>query len=358
MSTNDKVRRWTDLLAALLRFHFGATFEQLAREVPDYAHDADDPQDVARVKRTFERDKDELRAFGVPIETRLDAEENESKYVLKPRAFYLPYLVLADGEARSEPRRIRRDGYQALQTLAFEPDELAAVGAAAARVRALGDPLLAADAESAMRKLAFDLPLGALAAPERERVVARAEAASTLEALTDALLGRKVVTFEYRTMERDEVETRAVEPYGLAFVSCAWYLVGRDRAREAIRRFRVSRIARPKVNPKSRNTPDFDVPGDFSLSEHAGARQAWELGDGDELVAEVQLRAHTGTAMAAARLGSQADRRRFVVRRPDAFVRWLLSFAGDAVPLAPASLVADYRRQAAAVAALYGEARS
>ena len=43
-------------------------------------------------------------------------------------------------------------GYRALEQIAFEPDELSAVGDAAARVRALGDPLLTADVESAMRK--------------------------------------------------------------------------------------------------------------------------------------------------------------------------------------------------------------
>jgi hypothetical protein len=36
------------------------------------------------------------------------------------------------------------------------------------------------------------------------------------------------------------------------------------------------------------------------------------------------------------------DRRRFRVRRQDAFARWLLGFAGDAAPLAPPELVAEY----------------
>ena len=353
MTTAAKVQRWTDLLAALLRFRFGATFEQLAREVPGYAHKADDATDIARAKRTFERDKDELRAFGVPIDTRYEAETTDSYYRLAPGEFYLPYLEVVNAGERSTPRKVGKLGYRALKSLAFEPDELAAVGHAAARVTALGDRLLAADAESAMRKLAFDLPLGALAAPEGEHVVARDPGdPRTLELLTNALLKRKVVTFEYRAMERDETGTRTVEPYGLVFVGCAWYLVGHDRERGAVRKFRASRIRNVQQNRKSPNTHDFELPAGFSLAEHAGARLPWELGDGEELVAEVELRGTAGAATESAALGEPVDGRqgvrRFRVRRPDAFVRWLLAFAGDARPLAPAALVEDFRRQAQA----------
>jgi predicted DNA-binding transcriptional regulator YafY len=46
----------------------------------------------------FERDKDELRAAGIPIETRTfrDAEGNDavSGYHLSSRNFYLPYVRL------------------------------------------------------------------------------------------------------------------------------------------------------------------------------------------------------------------------------------------------------------------------
>ena len=62
---------------------------------------------------------------------------------------------------KTAPKRVDRYGYKALSGLAFEPDELAAVAEAAARVRALGVPELSALAESACRKLAFDLPVDA-----------------------------------------------------------------------------------------------------------------------------------------------------------------------------------------------------
>ena len=62
----NKVQRWFDLLAALLRRNFPVSFEDLIREVPAYQ---DSGQSADTRRRMFERDKDELRTFGVPIET-------------------------------------------------------------------------------------------------------------------------------------------------------------------------------------------------------------------------------------------------------------------------------------------------
>src|SRR5678809_65545 len=115
------------------------------------------------VLRTFERDKDELRRFGVPIDTVKDTDGNTLGYRLERKAFYLPSLMLAGQErAAHAPRKVDHEGYRSLETLAFEPDELDAIIEAAARVRALGDPILAGEAEAAIRKLALDLPLGAV----------------------------------------------------------------------------------------------------------------------------------------------------------------------------------------------------
>lgn len=353
-----KIQRWIDLLAALLVRNYPASFEELARDVPAYS--ASGKSEEARM-RMFERDKDELRTFGVPVET-ISIETDDGPrgaYRLRPRDFYLPYLCVAMPERGKAlgTRRIDRHGYRALTTLAFEPDELAVVAEAAARVRTLGDPLLAADIQSAVRKLAVDLPLEAresevtLLAPRArpdERV---------FEVLSDALSRRKAVEFDYHAMSTDRTERRAVEPYGLFFLSAHWYLVGRDRDRGELRNFRLDRITDPAPNAQRHQTPDYDVPDTFRLREHARSRHAWELGDGDALDAVVEFRAETGVAAAAARLGApvpgEASRRRFQVRRLDAFARWLLSFGGDAVPIEPPALMDAFREQVLGTTALY-----
>ena len=126
MPSHSKLHRWTDLLASLLRRHYPATFEQLAKDVPAYANEKQ--ADSARM-RMFERDKDELRALGIAIETVPFDEGESTGYRLDKKGFYLPYLVLSttEGRAKSEPRRIRREGYRSLPSFAFLPEELEAI---------------------------------------------------------------------------------------------------------------------------------------------------------------------------------------------------------------------------------------
>ena len=107
----------------------------------------------------FERDKKDLRVFGVPIETR-DMEGGDLGYALSRSLFYMPYLQLLRQGRKPNPRRPSRYGYRSLPNLTFEPDELAAVFLAAKRVETLGVESLTDDARSAVKKPGYDLPLG------------------------------------------------------------------------------------------------------------------------------------------------------------------------------------------------------
>lgn len=348
MPRRNVLQRWIDLLAALLRRRGPAPLEELAREVPGYDPDT---QKLAALRRMFERDKKELREFGIPIETIKNDDGEADGYQLKAAEFYLPYLALMVDGHRTAPKRVDRYGYRALKSLAFEPDELAAVAQAAARVRSLGVAQLAELAESACRKLAFDLPVDA--AREREvEVAGPAEPvpAALFAALDEALRLRKRVTFGYRSMGRDERAERTVEPLGLFFLGRHWYLAAREPGQATVKNFRLSRMEGVRANAARPGTPDFTPPAQWSLRKHAQSRQAWELGDGDAVQAVVAFDPRSGPASAAARLGKpvrgHADRRQFQVRRMDAFARWLLSLAGDATPLEPKALVEEYRRVA------------
>jgi predicted DNA-binding transcriptional regulator YafY len=167
-----------------------------------------------------------------------------------------------------------------------------------------------------------------------------------LAQLGDALVRRKRVTFTYHAMGTDATSGRTVEPFGLFFLNQHWYLAGRLPGEEAIKNYRLNRIGGAEVSPSKPGTPDYEIPHGFNLRTHARSRQAWELGAGDAATATILFRATTGAAAAAARLGEPVegypDRRRFQVRRIDAFARWLLSFAGDLEPLSPRELVDEY----------------
>jgi predicted DNA-binding transcriptional regulator YafY len=344
----SKLARFTDLLVALLRRRYPASFQELAQDVAAYS----DPGQAEDARmRMFERDKDELRAFGVPIETVRGPDGEVAGYRMPSRAFYLPYLYLtaAEGRPRREPQRVSAYGYQGLPALTFEPDELEIAAAATRRAGELGDPMLQADAESALRKLSHDLPLDT-AVPDdphmlrRDRIDPR-----SFELLNDALIRRKTVTFSYHSIGRDDHSARKVEPYGLFLLGGHWYLAANDIEREGIRNFRLSRMSDLRVNTARPQTRDFSVPAEFSLRGHARSRHAWELGSDDAMDAEVEFDITGGAVAAAAELGAPGDgderRRRFSVRRSDSFVRWLLSFGGAAAPRAPKELVDEYRAQ-------------
>ncbi|MBA3672138.1 MAG: WYL domain-containing protein [Gemmatimonadaceae bacterium] len=356
-----KLQRWIDLLAALLGHRMPVTFKELAKDVPAYLSDGsvDQGNPSPTLKRMFERDKLELLEFGVPIVSIGEDGSDESAYALRTKDFYLPYLGVVSARGLERPAKVDRYGYHSLGTLAFEPDELEAIAQAAQRVTRIGDPTLADEARNAMRKLAFDLPLGATDSATEDVVVSPRTRPDPriLSALGDALFRRKRVSFAYHAMNAGATARRSVEPYGLFFTSGHWYLAARDTDKSALRNFRVSRIEELETNVAKSGTPDFEIPTEFSLREHARSRQAWELGDGDVVDGFVEFSGTTGAVIAAAALGapdeSSPKLRRFKVRRTDSFARWLLSFAGDAVPVAPPALVAEYRAMAERTRDLY-----
>ncbi|HYW49080.1 MAG TPA: hypothetical protein VE861_00665, partial [Gemmatimonadaceae bacterium] len=222
-SGNERLQRWVDLLAALLIRNAPASFTDLAADVPGYRTKLDESlaatgkakvTALETLKRAFERDKDELRRFGVPIESEKDEDGNVAgRYRLKRNDFYLPYLCMAmpDG-GQLVPPHVDVYGYKTLSSESIEPDELAVIVDAAATVRALGDPLLRTEVDTAMRKLAVDLPVDESESPDVPRLVAaRVQPDGKLFAeLSEALRHRKVVTFTYHAMSSDVREERSV----------------------------------------------------------------------------------------------------------------------------------------------------
>lgn len=172
------------------------------------------PSDEA-FERMFERDKDELRELGVPLET-VEADplfEDEVGY------------------------RIRSDEY-VLPEIRFEPDELVVLGLAA---RTWSHGTLGGAAAQALRKLQATQPEndGASAGPVEPRL---GTAEPTFPTILRAVQELREIRFTYRRADSTQSTQRRVQPWGLSSIRGHWYLTGLDLDREQERVFRLSRI--------------------------------------------------------------------------------------------------------------------
>ncbi len=355
MPPNPKLHRWFDLLAALLRRRYPISFNELARDVPDYAHD-DSPSDT--LMRMFERDKDELRRLGIAIETVSTDDGETLDYRLRAESFYLPYLVLA-GVDRPGVEVPAAPGYRRLPSLAILPEDAALLRRAAERVRTLGEPQLMQDADRALRKLRYDLPDEL---PPNDSAPTSHDRTSYFATLVDAVQRRKRATFAYHSIGRGDTETRSVQPLGLVYLTGHWYLVAFDEPAQQRRIFRTSRMQAVQVNTKSPGSADFDVPSDFDLRAYARSRQAWELGDGATETIDIRFTRHAPDLAQAERIAEVVHDDgialilRFGVRRRDTFLRWVLAYGGNAVPVSPDAVVQDWNQLLQATFAVHAEA--
>lgn len=181
--------------------------------------------------RMFERDKEELRSLGVPIETgNVDAYfDDEPGYRISPDRFALPPIELTGDEA----------AVVGLATKVWEHARLAEATTEAVR------KLTAAGAE--VDVAALDLVEPRLAAEE-----------PSFDVFLTAVQEHTPVRFGYRAAGGSDVTTRHVQPWGVVRFSGRWYVVGHDVDRADRRVFRLSRVvgeARVDGEPGS-----YDVP--------------------------------------------------------------------------------------------------
>jgi len=224
MSTAAKTERLMKLLIMLLvQRHFVPKERIRSILYGDASTDA--------FEKMFERDKEELRSLGVPVEVgSMDAYFDEPGYRVRPDAFALPEIDLA-------------------------PDEAAIVGLA---TRVWEHQRLAKATTEAVRKLtaagvAVDLTALDIAQP---RLAADDPAFDVfLEALTE----RSALEFDYWRSGTAEPARRHLQPWGVTRYAGRWYVLGFDTDRAAERVFRLSRVqgeARRTGKPGAYEIPD------------------------------------------------------------------------------------------------------
>jgi len=250
-----RIERLINLIAALLEAPRPLTAEEIRREIAGYNQDSHEA-----FRRAFERDKEALRAMGVPLELRATDPfaEQPDGYIIPKERYYLPDLDL-------------------------EPDELAALRLASETVLGGGGD----EAESGLLKLSMGdepgpwLQRGAVAATNLG--ISDPHLGEVYSALTD----RRPIQFSYEDA-RGRRTARRVEPWSLVHRGGHWYLVGRDRDAGDQRTFKLSRIASP-VRPQDGS---YTVPASFDAGRSIGA-EAWEFGPDEPEEVTVRFSATT-----------------------------------------------------------------
>ncbi|CUR60011.1 Protein pafB [metagenome] len=268
-------------------------------------------------EKMFERDKDELRQLGIPIDmASQDAFfEDEQGYRIHRSAFELPEVAL-------------------------EADEAAVLGLAARVWQHAGLAGATSDAIVKLKAAGIDVDRSALDLVEPQLTAEE----PAFDAFWTAAQRRTPVTFAYRRSGSAEVTQRHVHPWRVAWSSGRWYVLAFDVDRDAPRLFRLSR-AQGEVTPTGPPS-SYDLPGDVDF--HAMTRQ---LAPTPPRVEEAVVLVRTGAAIGLRR---QAQSVTEGVEGPDGTTGWdrlvisgssveslsdeVLSFGADAYAEAPATL--------------------
>jgi proteasome accessory factor B len=241
----EPLERLLNLVGLLLETRVPLTFDDIRATLDAYR--ADNPDSA---KRMFERDKDVLREYGVPLElVETDAWGTEQGYLIRKERYYLPEIE-------------------------FTPEELAALFVAA---QSGGEDTTA---EHGVRKLLYGADGGALLSMAGGPLATGSDARSDLVlAAADAAQRRRRVRFGYRTSQ-GRVSERDLDAFALVFRGGHWYLVGHDRERDDVRAFRLSRFTSAIADEGEGREP----PAGFRAAEHVQAGP-WDAATED--VAEV-----------------------------------------------------------------------
>ncbi len=222
-----KTERLVNLTVALLSSRRPLTFAELRQRMGEWDDGA-----FESMRRKFERDKDELRRLGVPIDT-VESPDGEVAYLIDADDYALP-----DTELSVEQMTVLAVAFQLVE----------------GGVDRLVFSRLAARAPDPEEQPA---PSGITVLPPAIDPVSR---------LTEAIIDRQVVRFSHRKPTGETTE-REVEPRALLARRGTWYLRGHDRTRDDVRVFRTDRV----VGDVEVLDETFEVPDD---ADDAGALAA------------------------------------------------------------------------------------
>jgi proteasome accessory factor B len=316
----SKVERLVNLVIALLSTRGFITADKIRSSVAGYS----DSPSAEAFSRMFERDKNELRDLGIPLEVgKVSALDPSEGYRINRDAYALPAVELTPDEAAAV----------AVATQLWEsPELITATQGALLKLRAAGvdvDPL------DAGAPVAIASPAGVPGLRGSEDV---------LGILLSAIDSRRAVQFPHRPSRADPFTKRTVEPWGVITERGRWYLVGHDRDRDDTRVFRLSRIGAEvtAVGP----TGAVTVPDDVDLRRIVAETVAETPTGGQARVWVAEGRAtalrRDGRSVGARQLaGRDGEVIELDIGSADRLARDIAGYGADAVVLEPESLRED-----------------
>jgi proteasome accessory factor B len=279
----------------------------------------------------FERDKNELRDLGIPLETgRASSFDPTEGYRINRAAYALPPVELTPDEAAAV----------AVATQLWESPELVtATQGALIKLRAAGVDVEATDAGVAISTTAT---MPGLRGSE-----------DVLGILLAAIDAGRAVQFPHRPSRSEPYAVRTVEPWGVITYRGRWYLVGHDRDRDAIRTFRLSRIGAdvkavgPAAAVKRPDGVDLrDIVHRAVAEWPPGTLARVWVADGRATA----LRRQATSTKPSPRAGRSGDELSIDMAMPDRLAREIAAYGADVIVLEPQSLrdevVARFRAHA------------
>ncbi|RNE59367.1 helix-turn-helix transcriptional regulator [Cryobacterium tepidiphilum] len=226
--------RLFSLVLALIATESGLTKAEILETVQGYRQRYQRGGDNASLERQFERDKDDIRELGIPLETIEPLDESGSNHNLR--------------------YRIPKGLYDLPSDVSFTSDELMLLKLAAAVWR---EGSLSSDSQRALTKL------NSLGVDSTDPVLGyaphlRARDAA-FEPLSKAMDRSQVVTFPYLKPGEPAPRRRTVAPLAVVLHEGRWHLHAADQESGQRRTFLLSRIVGPVTPvPGKTFTPEPD----------------------------------------------------------------------------------------------------
>ncbi len=255
--------RLFSLVLALLATEPGLTKTEILSSVRGYAQRYVTGGDNANLERQFERDKDDIRELGVPLET------------IEPLG--------EPGDNHNLRYRIPKGAYQLPDDIRFDSDEVALLGLAAMAWR---EGSLNAESRRALVKLralgiSADEPVLGYAPRLRLRDAA-------FDPLRQAIERGQLVRFPYLKPGEPRAREREVIPLALVQYDGRWHLSAEEHATGEGKTFLLRRIVGKVVAGKA--APER--PGDHTARALAELDEVWQRG-----VADIEVRAGSDAAL-------------------------------------------------------------